>query len=78
MDIYICIGSACHLKGSYEVIARFEKLIDKHPDKNIVLKSSFCLDNCSEGVSIKIEGTVYSVSIDSVEVFFKEKVLEVI
>jgi len=78
MDIYICIGSACHLKGSYEVIERFEKLIDKHPDKNIVLKSSFCLDNCSEGVSIKIEGTVYSVSIDSVEVFFKEKVLEVI
>lgn len=78
MDIYICIGSACHLKGSYEVIARFEKLIDKHPDKNIVLKSSFCLDNCSEGVSVKIEGTVYSVSIDSVEVFFKEKVLEVI
>jgi NADH:ubiquinone oxidoreductase subunit E len=78
MDIYICIGSACHLKGSYQVIKKFEKFIDKHPDKNIVLKSSFCLGKCSEGVSVKIGSTVYSVSIDSVEDFLKEKVLGVI
>lgn len=55
MIIQICIGSACHLKGSYEVISKFQSLIKERDllDK-IELKSSFCLGNCSNAVSVKI------------------------
>ncbi len=27
--IYVCIGSACHLKGSYDIINRLQALIAK-------------------------------------------------
>ncbi|MBP2028506.1 NADH:ubiquinone oxidoreductase subunit E [Acetoanaerobium pronyense] len=55
MIIQICIGSACHLKGSYEVISKFQSLIKERDliDK-IELKSSFCLGNCANAVSVKI------------------------
>ena len=40
----ICIGSACHLKGSYEVIEIFQQLIkEKELNDFIELKAAFCL-----------------------------------
>ena len=26
-EIHICIGSACHVKGSYQVVQRFKELV---------------------------------------------------
>lgn len=56
MIIQICIGSACHLKGSYEVIEKLQELIsrDKAEDK-IIIKAAFCLGHCTEAVSIKVD-----------------------
>lgn len=76
MDIQICIGSACHLKGSYEVIEKFKKLVKDHPENEIELKSSFCLGQCSDAVSVKVLDTVYSVSPETAEHFFKSVILE--
>lgn len=57
MIIKVCIGSACHLKGSYEVIRGLEKYIDENNLGNdIVLKSSFCLGQCSQAVSVEVDG----------------------
>ena len=28
MEIKVCIGSSCHLRGSYEVIEKLKQLID--------------------------------------------------
>lgn len=55
MDIKVCIGSACHLKGSYDVIEKLKALIekDKLGDK-INLKASFCLGRCDNGVTVKL------------------------
>ena len=49
MVIQICIGSACHLRGSYDVIEKMKALIaaDNLEDK-ITLKASFCLGRCGE------------------------------
>lgn len=53
--IKVCIGSACHLKGSYEVIRGIQKYLEEHEITNIELKSSFCLGQCSKAVSVEID-----------------------
>ena len=30
MEIYVCIGSSCHLKGSYNIINAFKELIAEY------------------------------------------------
>lgn len=57
MVIQICIGSACHLRGSYDVIEKLKGLIaaDGLEDK-IALKASFCLGHCGEHVTVKADG----------------------
>ncbi|MGB3368279.1 MAG: NAD(P)H-dependent oxidoreductase subunit E [Acidaminobacteraceae bacterium] len=66
--IQICIGSACHLKGSYDVISTFKNIIEeKKLEDKLELKSSFCLGKCSEAVSIKInDDEIISMSPDKV------------
>ncbi|MBF4692683.1 (2Fe-2S) ferredoxin domain-containing protein [Fusibacter ferrireducens] len=80
MEIKVCIGSACHLKGSYDVIKKFQAYITKHQlEETIILKSSFCLGKCSEAVSVQIDSDeVISMTPDAVEPFMamlKKKVI---
>lgn len=56
MKIYVCIGSSCHLKGSYDIIAVLKKLVsDRGLEKEVSLNASFCLGHCMDGVTIKID-----------------------
>ena len=78
MLINICIGSACHLKGSYNVITAMQQLLEEEPyGSKIELKSVFCLGHCQSGVSVQIddEPTIYSVTSTSVRDFFESIVL---
>ena len=54
MDIYICVGSSCHLKGSYDIITIFQDCVKKYnlQDK-VALKASFCMGHCTEGVAVR-------------------------
>lgn len=59
MDIYVCIGSSCHLKGSYDIISLFKENIEKHKlEDKVNLKASFCLGKCTSGVSVKINDEI--------------------
>ena len=77
MKISVCIGSACHLKGSYNVVAELQKLIaeNKLEDK-VELTGVFCLGHCTDAVSVKIGEEIFSVNTDNVGQFFKEQVLD--
>ncbi|MCX7710567.1 MAG: (2Fe-2S) ferredoxin domain-containing protein [Clostridia bacterium] len=56
LQVFICVGSSCHLKGSYQIIRTFEELIKKYKLENKVeLKASFCLGQCTRGVAVKVE-----------------------
>ena len=80
MEIYICIGSSCHLKGSYNIIQAFKQLIAEHQlgDK-VSLNASFCLGHCQDGVTAKIDGEIVTgLSVDNVKEVFEEKVLKVL
>lgn len=75
--ITVCVGSACHLKGAYDIIAMFQKLIAASSlDDTVTLKGSYCLGKCSKGVSVKVdESGIMSVTPDCAEAFFKKYVL---
>ncbi|HHY19878.1 MAG TPA: (2Fe-2S) ferredoxin domain-containing protein [Firmicutes bacterium] len=69
MEIVICIGSGCHLKGSKEVQEKIRAFIEeKGLEKEVFLKASFCRGNCRNGVSMSIDGEeVLNVSPENIE-----------
>ncbi len=77
MELKICIGSACHIKGSYNVISAFQQLIEEYQVfEQVELKAVFCLGHCTEAVSVQIDqDNIYSVSGATARAFFKEEVL---
>lgn len=76
LTISICVGSACHLKGSYKVINSLQNLVEKNNLKDKVeIKGAFCLGHCTEAVSVKVEDKIYSVNEENVEEFFNNIIL---
>lgn len=78
MEIKVCIGSSCHLRGSYEVIEKLKKLIaDNALEDKVDLAASFCLGKCGTGVTVTGDGEFWDgVTPDTVEEIFKQKVLQ--
>ena len=74
MDVQICVGSSCHLKGSYNVIRAFQRLVEEYGlQDEIELKAAFCMGRCTEGVSTMF-GDVFVGNVtpdNAVEVFRK-------
>ena len=58
-NISICVGSSCHLKGSYKIIELAKDYIANHNigDK-VNLGAAFCLGRCTDGVTIKIDDEI--------------------
>ncbi|WP_277600360.1 NAD(P)H-dependent oxidoreductase subunit E [Thermosipho globiformans] len=73
MVIKICMGSSCHLKGSYEVVEKIKEM----NLEGIKLYGSLCFGKCANGINIEIDGVLISnVTPDNVkekiEKFLKE------
>ncbi len=78
MIIEICVGSSCHLKGSYELAELFQKEVEKRKlDTEITLAGCFCTGLCNRtGVTVKIDDVPYTgVTPQGFDEFFKENVL---
>ena len=76
LTINVCIGSACHLKGSYSVISKLQELVKSHSlDNKVEIKGAFCLGRCTQAVSVKVDDTIYSVSPSTTEDFFSNEIL---
>ena len=60
MVVTICIGSSCHLKGSRDIIASFQRLVSLHglSDK-VELTGSFCMGQCEKGVCVKVNDELF-------------------
>jgi len=73
LELSICVGSACHLKGSYNVIEKFKDYIhDNNLTSEVIIKAAFCLGHCTEAVSVKFNDKIYSVEPETAETFLKE------
>lgn len=76
MKVKICIGSACHLKGSREIIQKLQQLVaENHLESKVDLNGAFCTGNFVNGVCITVDGELYSVSPETTEEFFKKEIM---
>ncbi len=76
VEITVCIGSSCHLKGSREIVKKLQELVEKESlQGQVELNGSFCIGQCVNGVCVKVDGEVYSLSPEDTENFFQEQVL---
>ncbi len=78
VNVSICVGSSCHLKGSYEVIEAFRNEVKKRGlEGKVELKAAFCLGQCGhDGVAVKIEDEIIpGLRAENVATLFDEKVM---
>ena len=77
MNIYVCVGSSCHIKGSYDIIQLLRDAITEHQlEDKITLSAAFCLGRCTDGVTVKIgDEIICGVSRDNFSDFFEKDVL---
>ena len=78
MEITVCIGSSCHLKGSRDVISIFQRLVSmNHLEDKIDLKGSFCMGECTNnGVCVCLDGERFKVTPLEPEAFFNREVMK--
>jgi len=77
INVSVCIGSSCHLRGSYNVIQTFQHLIEENLlyDK-IDFKGAFCMKQCDQsGVTVMVDGRKYIVDPDRAIEFFKNTIM---
>jgi NADH:ubiquinone oxidoreductase subunit E len=77
ITISVCVGSACHLKGSREVIEGLQRLIKENNVSDMVeIKGAFCVGRCMEAVSVTVnEEGLFSLNESNVDSFFNETIM---
>ncbi len=77
MNIYICVGSSCHIKGSYNIIQLMKEAIETHHlEEKVNLSAAFCLGQCTNGVTVKINDEIIcGLSVEGFPDFFNQYVL---
>lgn len=76
MTVTICIGSACHLKGSREIIKQLQELVaENHLEDKVDLNGAFCSGNCVNGVCVTVDGALHSLSPENTKEFFETEIL---
>lgn len=77
IDIYVCVGSACHLKGSYSIINRLQELVgnSKHAEQ-INLMAVLCFGRCGGDVAVRIgEDEYFSMRPEDTDSWFEANIL---
>lgn len=76
--VKVCVGSSCHLKGSYQVIKTFEHLMKQNElEEYVNLKASFCLGCCLNGVAVTVnDKPVTNVGLSNAEQVFYDEIYE--
>ena len=75
MQVTVCIGSSCHIKGSRPVVEQLQALIAKEnlTDK-IELGGTFCMSKCQQGVCVTVDGEFFSVQPENAGAFFDREI----
>lgn len=79
-NLYLCMGSACHQLGVYEVLPKLQGLMSKYNLDHIVeLKGCFCLETCSSGIVMKFKNQLFiNISPQNLEDKFIQEILPLI
>lgn len=77
IELSVCIGTSCHLKGSYNVVQVFQQLIEATGlHDRIDLKTTFCMKMCQQsGVAVSLDKKFYVIPPETAESFFTKDVM---
>jgi NADH:ubiquinone oxidoreductase subunit E len=77
LELCVCVGSSCHIKGSYNIIQTFQQLIEEHKlHEQINFEASFCQKQCQHpGVAVSLNGDKHQVVAEKAVAFFTTEVL---
>jgi NADH-quinone oxidoreductase subunit G len=78
IDIKVCVGTSCYLRGSYGIIQKMAALIEKQQlTDRVNLQATFCLEQCDRGPSVVIDGQLLQgVTEEVLPAFFEEMVVK--
>ncbi len=76
-ELNVCIGSACHIKGSYNVIQTFQQLIEEyHLHDKLEFKATFCMKEChNAGVCVRFNGEKSPIPAETAKEYFVKTIL---
>lgn len=79
-NLFLCMGSACHQLGVYEVLPKIQSLLKEHQlEDTVTLKGSFCLEICSSGITMKLRDHHFTnISPQNIEDKFLQEILPAI
>jgi len=77
VEVRICVGTSCHLNGSYNVVQSIQQLIEeKSIHEKINVEACFCMKECqAKGVSVTIDGQKFRIIPEEIGVFFQENIM---
>lgn len=77
LEIKVCVGSSCHVKGGSKTLRMLELLIEReHLDAKVELKADLCLSNCLDAPNVVLNGEVHGgVTPEKTEAFFINEIL---
>jgi len=60
-ELKLCLGSACHTKGSSEVISTIREWLKQNdPDERVIFSGCLCLGKCRDGINLVFAGEDFS------------------
>lgn len=74
--VEVCIGSACYVKGSNQLVALLQEMIkEKGWEQKVTLKGAFCMQACTKGLGLKVNGkAIYGVGLHNAEEILNQEI----
>ncbi len=69
IEMQICLGSSCFSRGNKDIVMYIKEYLKKnHLDDRVVFKGSRCMDKCSNGPNLMINGRmIEEISLANIE-----------
>jgi NADH:ubiquinone oxidoreductase subunit E len=75
LTITVCVGSSCFVRGAPRIIEEFQALLQTLPAGAVDLRGSFCMEKCTDGVTVRIGEKIFTgVTPEAVPGLFEEHV----
>jgi len=79
--VQVCVGSACHLKGSPEIVELLQNAVTEHHlEDDVILCGSFCIGKCNRvGVTIQVDDDIHvGITRENFRDFFTNHILKAV
>jgi len=76
LEVRVCVGSSCHIRGGTRTLRAFEALVgEAHLGDRIDLRADLCLENCLEAPNVVVGGEIHGgVTPEKAAEFFNEHI----